>query len=128
MKCKTPPHDAIPSTSRAETQTHQVKEKKTSTKQKHSDDGVIDDDFRKEAEYQPAGDDAVEEEGGGEEEGSKEQVVEVVDEYDDAPTGVDGTELAKKFLMFMVLRSQPGTNFSELDIRRTSVTMVKSWR
>ena len=110
------------------TQTHQVKKKKTSAKQKHSDDGVIDDDFRKEAEYQPAGDDAVEEEGGGEEEGGAEQVVEVVDEYDDAPTGVDGTELAKKFLMFMVLRSQSGTNFIELDIRRTSVIMVKSWR
>ena len=96
LKWKTLPHDAIPSTSRAETQTHQAKKKRTSTKQKHSDDGVIDDDVRKEADYQPAGDYAVEEERGGEEEEGAEQVVEVVDEYDDASTGADGRELSKE--------------------------------
>ena len=96
LKCKTPPDDAIPSTSGAATQTHQVKKKKTATKQKHSGDGVIDDDVRKEADYQPGNDAGEEEEAGMEEEGGAEQVVEVVDEYDDAPTGADGRELAEE--------------------------------
>ena len=52
MKCKIQPDDAIPSTSGAATQTHPVKIKKIATKQKHSDDGVIADDARKEADYQ----------------------------------------------------------------------------
>ena len=90
LKYKTPPDDAIPSTSGAATQTHPAKEKKTDTKQKHGDDDVIADDVRKDPDYQPGGDDE------GEEEGGAEQVVEVVDEYDDAPTGVHGRQLAEE--------------------------------
>ena len=75
---------------------HTKQRKRKHPLSRNSDDGVIDDKFRKGAEYQPAGDEAVEEEGGEEEEGSAEQVVEVVDEYDDAPTGADGRELAKE--------------------------------
>ena len=86
LKCKTLPDVAIPSISGYATQTHTAKKKKTLTKQKHSGDSVIADNVRKAAEYQPGGDDDEEEEEEKEEEEGEgaEQVVEVVDEYDDA--------------------------------------------
>ena len=103
LKCKILPDDFIPSTSGAATQTHPVKKKKTTTKQKHSDGGVIADDARKDPYYQPGGDDEEEEEeeeeeggGGGGGGGGAEQVVKVVDEYDDASIGADGRQPAEE--------------------------------
>ena len=43
------------------------------------------------------------------------------------PEGQMADNLQKKSPMSMVLKSQLGTNFNKLDVRKTSVTVVKSW-